>query len=86
MASVAVVTFPGHVPEHSGRTARGVEQTRQHLERRGFARSIWAEKTDQFPFPDGKAHVFYSQGQFMLAVEQSLDGAHQARFLFISAE
>src|SRR2546430_6219158 len=37
------------------RSARGIEQAGQHFERRRFARAVRPEKTNQFPFLDGKA-------------------------------
>src|SRR5207244_12558016 len=52
----------------------------------GFARPVRAEKAYQFAFFDEEADILDCPGHFPLAVEQSLDGASQPRFLFVSAE
>ena len=86
LPAVAVLSLPRNVAQDPGSTAGGIEQAGEHFQRRGFARPVRAEKTDQFAFLDCEIDVLDRDGHFILAVEQSPNGASQSRFLLVSAK
>ena len=61
---IGVLTSPGHVFEDARLARRGVEQAREHLERRGLPRPVRAEKTDHLASVDAecdardRVHIF----------------------------
>src|SRR5207249_3560942 len=41
-----VVPLPGDKAEHAGRAGGGIDQSREHLQRRSLAGPVWTEKSD----------------------------------------
>ena len=71
LAAVAVLPLPGRVPQHPGRAAGGIKQTGEHLERRGLARAVRAQKAHQLARLDFEADIVYGERLLVLPVEQA---------------
>src|SRR5690606_39821098 len=58
-AQQILVTFPGLIPEYPGIARGRVEETGEHLDRRGLSGAVRAEKADDLAPGNPNTHPFY---------------------------
>jgi hypothetical protein len=69
LTPVGISPFPRDVTKDLSLAARGVKQTRKHLEGGGFARTVRAEEADEFAGFDFEADVADSSDLFVFAFD-----------------
>jgi len=68
---------PGDEAGHGDPAARGVQQAREHLERRGLARAVRSEEPDDLPRLDAEGHVAHRVDVAVAGLEERLERAFE---------
>ena len=81
-----VFPFPGHKTEHVGRTARWIQQTREHFQSGRFPCTVRPKKADEITLLNLKGDVFHRVRLNIFAIKEPFDRAADSPLLTISAE
>ena len=71
--------FPGHPAQNFQGAARGHDDSREHLEGRGFAGPVLADKAHPFPTLNGEGDVFNGLELLRLGGKKAFGRAQQGR-------